>query len=349
MARISARRLVQLVEALEPRIRDAFLDAVRGARNEASVSRVAELLEVGHVDGVLTALGLNAARFNDLAEAVRAAYLSGGRQGVTEIPAMALRVGGRGPVLGLNFDIRNPVAEAWLRRNSSRLVTEVVASQREAIRTTLTAGMSAGQGPRQTALDIVGRIGVTGRRAGGIVGLTGQQAQFVANMRAELASGDAATMARYFGRVRRDKRLDGIVRRAIKAGKPVSQADIDRISGRYSDRLLQLRGETIARTEGTEAFNAARDQAFRQAVEEGRVRAEWVRKVWQTTLDGRERDSHAALNGVEVQLGQPFMSPTGAWMEYPGDTSHGAGGDDVINCRCMAMYRVDMVAATMEA
>ena len=64
-------------------------------------------------------------------------------------------------------------------------------------------------------------------------------------------------------------------------------------------------------------------------------------------MDGRTRDSHADLNGVEVGLDEAFDSPTGARMMHPGDTSLGAGAEDVINCRCMPEYRIDMIAETM--
>ena len=351
---MSARRIRQLIEAQHPAIRDAFLAAIGNIRSEAAVGLIARLLEAGRVDDVVTALGIDAARFDLLHEAIRTAFRAGGLQGVTEIPLPALRLtsplGGAlpgSPLMRFSFDMRNPAAEAWLRDNSSWLVTEIVASQREAIRETLTVGMRLGQGPRQTALDIVGRVGATGRRSGGIVGLTSQQAQFVANLRLELASGDPATMRQYFTRQRRDKRLDGIVNRAIREGRPVSQADIDRIAGRYSDRLLQLRGEAIARTEGTQAYNEARQQAFEQAVAAGRLRPEWVTKTWGTTLDGRERDSHAALNGVEVGLFDTFITENGAQLRFPGDSSLGAPADEIVNCRCGSIFRVDMIAATM--
>ncbi|WP_230079793.1 hypothetical protein, partial [Alteripontixanthobacter maritimus] len=37
----------------------------------------------------------------------------------------------------------------------------------------------------------------------------------------------------YFTRKLRDKRFDGIVRKAIATGKPLSVADVERIAGRY--------------------------------------------------------------------------------------------------------------------
>lgn len=251
-------------------------------------------------------------------------------------------------MLGARFDIRNPVAEAWLRNHSSSLVTSIVRDQLEAIRITVSSGVGMGRGPRQMALDLVGRVSATGRRAGGIVGLTSQQAGYVATARAQLLSGVPEEMAGYFNRVARDRRFDGIVRRAIEAGRPVSAADVDRIAGRYADRLLRLRGEMIARTEALTAFNTGRDEAIRQHVAAGRISGRNVQKEWSASGDDRVRDTHAAMNGQTVPFDQPFTSPSGAQLMHPGDTSLGAGAAEIIQCRCSVRYRIDQIAEAME-
>lgn len=349
MARVTRRQLIRELEKFEPPIARAFLEAFANVRNQASVAQIAGLIEAGRADDIADALGINAARFAELTEQVRNAYVGGAKQGIKELPILysdplALGSTARRARVYVNFDLRNMRAERWLADESSKLVTEIVEDQRAAIRAAVSRGTSLGQNPRRTALDLVGRIGTNGRRSGGVVGLTSQQEQFVSRARAELASGDPAQMKRYLGRTRRDKRLDGIVNRAIKAKKPVSADDIEKMVGRYSDKLLQLRGENIARTEAITAFNEAREEAFRQAADTGAISPKNVKKVWSSTGDGRTRESHSALNGKEVGLNDPFDSPTGAKMLHPGDTSLGAGGEDVINCRCMVTYRVDHIA-----
>lgn len=243
----------------------------------------------------------------------------------------------------IRFDGRNRRAEDWLRQYSSRLITEIVDDQRAAVRETLVAGMEAGRNPRATALDVVGRVNrETQRREGGILGLTSQQAQWVRNARAELESGDPVQMARYLDRKRRDKRFDSIVRRAIREGRPVAAADIDRLTGRYSDRLLKLRGDTIARTETLRSAHAGQREGFQQLIDSGKVAPSQVRRIWKATGDGRTRDSHLALHGESVGWNEPFISPaTSAPMMYPGDASMGAPGEDTIQCRCWMETRVD--------
>ena len=191
-----------------------------------------------------------------------------------------------------------------------------------------------------TALQLVGRIDATGRRTGGIIGLTAKQMDYVRRARAQLENLDAG----YFSRERRDKRLDGLVKRAIASGKPLPKADIDRITGRYSDRLLQLRGETIARTEGINAYRAANVEAYRQMIESGAVREDQISREWDSTLDSRTRLQHAAMEGVQARgLSQPFVLPDGTMMMHPGDASLGAGADQIVSCRCFMKVKLKLL------
>ena len=352
--RMTRRQLEQLAETFEPPIRDAFLRSIADVRNQTAVRIVAELIEAGRTEALVDVLGLNSARLSPLVEAVRAAYLRSGMLTAGEIPPLTSHLlshsawrPARGFTVQWNFDITNPQAESWLREHSSRLVTAVVEDQRQAIRVFAAEGMALGRNPRQTALDIVGRVGETGRRTGGVVGLTSQQAQFVANARAELS--DPSRMAGYFSRQRRDKRFDALVRKAMEAGKPLSEAQIDKITGRYADRLLALRGEMIARTESLTAMNAAREESYRQAIEAGDLAPENVLGVWGATGDKRTRDTHRALNGQERHFGQPFASPSGALMRFPGDTELGAGPEETIGCRCTKIYRINHAAEAQRA
>jgi hypothetical protein len=245
------------------------------------------------------------------------------------------------------FDARNPRAERWLRDHSSNLIEGIVADTKDAVRLALDAGMVEGNNPRQTALEITGRINrATGRREGGILGLNSGQTEAVIRARSELLSGDPAQLRNYLTRARRDKRFDRLVMQAMRDGKPVARADVDRITGRYKDRLLALRGETIARTETLASLNAGKEESIRQLVDSGKVQRSAVKKIWRATGDDRTRDSHLALNGVEVGLDEPFISPlTGAQMMYPHDTSRGAPASETIGCRCFYEIKINYLAA----
>ena len=224
-----------------------------------------------------------------------------------------------------------------MRQESSRLITEIVDDQRQAIRQTVETGLADGRNPRNVALDLVGRLNrQTGRREGGIVGLTTQQAGYVTNARRQLEELDST----YFQRTLRDKRHDRTVAKAIREGKQLSRADIDRITGRYADRLLAHRGEVMARTESIASLHAGQYEAAQQLVETGKVRADQITKVWDSSGDLRTRPTHAAMDGQAVGLNQPFVSPSGARLMHPHDVSLGAPADEIINCRCFMAIRV---------
>jgi hypothetical protein len=335
------RQILQAMLLREPPIRLAFLAIVAQWVGDARTREIEQLIAAGRVDDIAPALGIEAAALATLTEAIRSAFVSGGTFGAEDIPTIR-RADGPGGVFRLRFDVRNVRAEAWIREHAAQFVTVILRDQRDAIRGVVNEGARLGLNPRTVALDIAGRVSPqTGRRTGGIVGLTSQQAGFVMRARQQLLSGDPAEMRGYFTRQLRDRRFDALVRRAMDAGKPVALKDAERILSRYSDRLLRLRAETIARTEALSAFNAGRDEAVQQLIDTGQVRPQAVTKTWRTAADARVRDAHSAMAGQKIAFDQPFRSPTGALLRYPGDTSLGAGAADVANCRCIAMTRID--------
>lgn len=338
------KEVLRQIDAAEPAIVSAFLEEVARIVDDAKLAETTELVSTGQIDRIAVVLGVDAPAFTLLLEAVRQVYLDGGLFEVGQIPLLDRPGGGR---FRLRFDIRNLRAESWLREESSRLVTAITEDARVSIREVVAEGTRLGRNPRDTALDIVGRVNrETGRRLGGIIGLTDQQTRFTLNARAELLSGDPAVMRRYFERQRRDARFDRIVQKAISEKRAVAAADVDRIVARYADRLLKLRGDNIARTEALTAFSAAREEAYAQAVDSG-VRPELITGTWRTAGDGRVRDAHRAMAGQRRPWGQPFQSPTGALMLHPGDTSLGAGPADVVNCRCVKVVKIDHLAEAL--
>lgn len=340
MARLSDRsRIEQLTDEWEPLVREAFLAGVDDLRSQALIGVIAERLEKGDVEGALRALNLDPAAFRALDTIMGQAFAAGGLSTVGALPVLRDPSGGR---LVVRFDARNLRAEAWLRAHSSTLITGIVEDQRMAIRAALLAGMEEGRNPRSVALDIVGRIDpVRKRRVGGIVGLTSAQATFVAAARAELLSGDPAQLRSYLERQRRDSRFDRTVRTAID-GRPLTTAQVARMVARYADRLLELRGETIARTETMAALNQAAVEALTQAIEDGKLRSDVVSKVWHTAADFRVRHTHRGMSGQSVGLQAQFRSPSGVFLAYPGDPS--APAAEVVNCRCWMEPRIDFLA-----
>lgn len=60
-------------------------------------------------------------------------------------------------------------------------------------------------------------------------------------------------------------------------------------------------------------------------------------KKWYTVLDGKERQSHADIDGKKIPINDLFFVG-GSIMRYPRDEMYGANAAEIINCRCSLIY-----------
>lgn len=335
---MTAAEILRAIEALEPGMQKAYLDSIHAAVDAAVIAEVERLIAEEDEQGLLALLSLGALAV--FAEAMRGAFLAGGR---FEMVAIVLPAPLRREIGRKEFDPSTEQAQARIAQQVQQVRQVSGDGVRDAIRAVMGSRRTIG-GPqrtaRQAALDLVGRSSPqTGRRTGGVLGLPGNMAQYVVNARQQLLSGDPDEMRKYFSRTRRDRRFDGIVRRALEAGKPVAAADVDKIAGRYSERLLKTHVEMLTRTAAAESFNAGRDQAWEQLVDQGIDRAK-IEKEWRDRADEKVRNSHRHMRGQTVILGQAFRTNSGSLLRYPGDSALGAGYDEIANCRCYLIYHL---------
>ena len=82
-----------------------------------------------------------------------------------------------------------------------------------------------------------------------------------------------------------------------------------------------------ARTIVTGAENKGRQDSYKRAEEDGVV----MKREWISTNDSRTRHWHAELDGVEVDIDEPWENEFGKIM-FPGDPS--ADPANTYNCRC---------------
>ncbi|PRD42119.1 head morphogenesis protein [Phyllobacterium phragmitis] len=333
----------QLLDKYDRVLAEAFFQGVDAIKSAITLRIVVERLERGDVAGAVEAMHLEPEAFSALELAFTEAYNNGGISLVENLPQLKDPEGNR---VVFRFGVRNFAGEAFLRDHSAQLVTRIIEDQRIAIRAALETGLSEGRNPRSTALDVIGRINRTsGRREGGIIGLTSPQERFVASARAELLSGDSALLRNYLTRQRRDKRFDRSILKAIAEEAPLPADMVNRIAGRYSDRLLELRGEMLARTETMAALGTARENAMRQQIDAGKVAEQDVQKIWRSAGDSRVRHTHRVLNGKSVGFDETFLSVSGARLRYPGDPK--APTSEIVGCRCHIEYRVDYFASVV--
>jgi hypothetical protein len=332
---MSANRFDQLIDLWWAKLKTAFMSSVRSIIDFAQIGLIAERLEKGDIDGAVRAVGLDPVQFREFDKAIAEAFEDGGKFSSKRVPAIKQPDGHR---LVVQFDVRNPRAEQWLKDHSSKLVSQIMDDQRTMVQQALRTGMELGQNPRTVALDLIGRIGSNGQRSGGLIGLTSSQEQWVRKYEAELRS-DNPTAA--LSRTLRDKRFDGAVNRAAKAGEPLSADAIQNMTTAYRNRALRYRAETVARTEALSSLHESQEEAFRQAAAKGGVDVRTITRVWHTSGDKRVRDSHRAMKGQSVGLHETFVTPSGARLAYPGDPNGPAS--EIINCRCWVENSIDFM------
>ena len=88
-----------------------------------------------------------------------------------------------------------------------------------------------------------------------------------------------------------------------------------------------------ARTIVTGAENKGRQDSYKRAEEDGIV----MKREWIATNDSRTRHWHAELDGVEVDIDEPWVNEFGEIM-FPGDPS--ADPANTYNCRCSMRAKV---------
>lgn len=329
-------RIEDLMKTWEPRIRAAFLEAIKTIRDGVVLADLVKMLQRRDIEGALKVVGIDPARFRSLTLALEQGYEAGGVDATLQIKP---QMGPLGVRIGAVFDVKAPSAETWLRDYTASLITQITDDQRVAIRQILAPlqsgadPMLTGDTPQKLALDLVGRINrATGHREGGLIGLTSQQAQWADNYEAELAGvpkADALT------RTLRDRRFDRAVRKAIDTQTPLPADTRDAMVAAYRNRTLAYRANVIALNEASTIMHQSQVEAWDQAIARGAAKADQVRRFWVTAGDDRVRPTHAAVPGMNkagVGLHEPFATPKGpalqpGWAFDPG-------------CRCRVRVRV---------
>ena len=306
--------------ATESQIQRAFLSGVRDIVDASRYGPLRDAIARGDYEGALRAVDIDDAAFDTMRALILETYAQGGVDQMTGI---------RWPV-NVRWNSATPQAEAYARDVVGQHITLISEDSRAALRWTMGDGIALGRSNSRIALDIVGRVGASGAREGGIVGLNARQAEWVANARRYLETGDYAAWDR-LGLA--DKRF------RFSADNPPTPAQIDRAVQLYSNRQLRSRGLTIARTERGLALNMGAMEGARQGADKAGIPVGALRKKWvHAGVHKHERYTHIALG---QSPSRPFLDPfttNGYSCQMPHDPSLPAS--EVINCQCRVKVSV---------
>ncbi|CAB4179970.1 Phage head morphogenesis domain containing protein [uncultured Caudovirales phage] len=348
--RVSKATTVGDIEAMAvklfPDLSKAIMNALTMQSAAVNLDKIAAALAHGDVSGVIAALGI---------ENFEAAM--GSVTSTLQDAAWGAGVATAGNIVRLtgaafSFDKLNVRLIDWLKSYSLKLIRDINDSTREGVRSYLLAGMTAGAGPRTTAIQIRSVVGLTDKMAGAVArfrkeletfhlrnsadawGLGNKISRAPGGAQVFKPSADGSPKDGIDERRLRDFRYDGQLKAALNNGKPLTQAQIDKMVAAYARKYRQFRSQMIARTEAIRATNVGVQDAWRQAIEAGKVPEALVRREWIVSPDERTCDFCDSIPGMNpkrgVQFAEPFGTPTGPLFLPPAHP----------NCRCTVFLRM---------
>ena len=129
------------------------------------------------------------------------------------------------------------------------------------------------------------------------------------------------------------KKINAEMLQAIENGESIKEMS-ERLQ-RVTD-MNKVSAVRNARTMTTAFENQGRLDGMRALQKEGGI----IKKRWLATHDNKTRDAHAQLDGIEIDIDEPFINyPNGKDKEeimYPSDPA--ASPANVYNCRCALEY-----------
>lgn len=330
------KRIRQLSDRLEPRLARRFLSSLEEVKDDLDFDLIESLIRDGRFEQIINLISteLIGNGLSGFSEGMSRAFVSSGVLHASFIQPFR---NADNVTINIVFDQTNPELFRVMNQYKLNRIREITADTVSTVRDVLTRNVIDGVNPNQTAREI--------RE---VIGLTQRQELAVLNYRRYLESLDPRALARQL----RDKRFDRTVVAAIRDDKPLAAEQINKMVSRYRQRYLNYRARTIARTESIRALSLSNQQIWVNAVEEGKIEQERIRRFWVATADGRTRDHHRndmgvpSLNKDGVGLFEPFKSSMGPIM-YPGDPNAPAANS--INCRCSVFTRIVSNAAFQQS
>ena len=290
---------------LTPEMRAQYLRAFRLIRDSTTTNQWYTALQSGQVEALLnTVLSDDVLAAGPLAEfrqMVQQTSMGAGTSAFNAIPR-SIRKGGR-------FNTTDPKVLDAVASLETRVVNGLGAEVRETVRQHIAIGLNDGKGPRAIARGIRPSIG-----------LAPNQEEAVRNFRLAL-EGDP-TKGSPLTRKLRDRRFD----RTLAKGEALTTKQMDAMENAYRRRWIAHNAETQARSFTLDAQRQGQRNAWESAAGDGLVDRGRLMHTWVTTMDGRERPEHAAMNGESVPFDQPYSNG----QMIPGETD--------FNCRCTERF-----------
>ncbi len=312
-----------LATKYESQVSDGFLEHVKNLQSDQSIKIIRDFLEAGRIDLAEAYLDEQSDNwfllplFFSIFGAAATLWISLIEKSIINRQKSI----GITPNTRIVFDPTDPKIAELTHKIVQEIGYDLTLKQKEAFRYIVLQGQLDGKDAKKIAADF--RL---------FVGLTDKQIQAVENYRKLLENGSKQAL----GRLLRDKSFDS----EISSGKPLTQKQIDDMVNAYRRNMLRYRADTIARTNTGDIVNTAIENASKQALETAGLAGEELIKEWRSLRDKKVRfthSNHGGMDGQKVGIDEQFISPSGARLNHPHDSS--APISETANCRCrMLVY-----------
>ena len=302
------RALVALVNSriarLSPDMQRAYLRAIAILRDSLSVEEIARRIQDGRIVFDAETLDRALVPYRDQ---IRRTTADGFTLSLRDLP-LATR-----PTL--LFDYLNPRVVTAIRSLESKALDTLKTSVQQTVKETVESGLTKGKPPKAIA-----------RGLREVIGLAPNQAKYITNLEDELRALDPKAL----DRVLLGKRNKATIEKALSAGKPLTDAQVQTITSAYEKKWTAHNAFTNTRQATLDSYRTANRESYASAIERGLIPADRAKRRW-VHWDGyvpltRARPDHLALHGTTVQWDQPY--PNGQTMAGFGD----------FNCRCVDLY-----------
>jgi hypothetical protein len=319
LVKAETARISQLLSQQEKILRQQFELFIRRSTTRAVLDRVQVLLTASNIEEVLRIVDTNIEQFSN---ALGSVFINAAQK---EADVWAVRLG-RLEKQAHSLNLADPRITQVIARNRQAFIMNFTGQQRDLIRRSLIEGMRLGD----TNEKLTQRYRQT-------VGLTLMQRRAVVTyQRALEATGTKDPLQVIF----HDPQFEGIVGKVDEPDE-LSPSRIQMMINAFVEGLRKARAKIMAATEALRLVGQARDVAVHQVAESVGVNPRAGTKTWLHTSAAEPRETHLQMVGDTVGMDEPFISPTGARLLFPGDTSLGATARDIVNCQCGVEYSFD--------
>ena len=301
------RLINQRIARLSPDMQRAYLRAIAILRESLTLAEIVRRIESGSV--IFDAHTIERALL-PYRDQLRTTVADGFTLSLRDLPAVV-----RNAVPALTFDYLNPRVVTAIRALESSALATLTAEVQATVRETVERGLTQGKPPVAIA---------RGLRT--VIGLAPNQATYIDNLVAELRALDPKALKREL----LGKRHKAMIEKAIKTGKPFTDAQVETITSAYQKQWTAHNAFTNTRQATLDSYRTANRESFASAIERGLIPADRAKRRW-VHWDGyvpasRGRPEHIALHGETVRWDRPYSN---------GQTMAGFGD---FNCRCVDWY-----------